>query len=68
MIYTITYILNDHMDCIKCKGKWQLIKQYYNLIEQNAKIVKIQDMLGDKVDIVAASRNILEERKLCQKK
>ena len=52
MIYTITYILNDHMNCIKCECKEQLIKQYRELIEQNAKIVKIQDMLGDKVDIV----------------
>ena len=51
MIYTITYIFDNRMDCIKCKGKSRLIEQYRKLIQQGADVLVIKDMLGEKVYI-----------------
>lgn len=54
MIYTIIYIFEHHMDCVKCRGKGRLIEQYRKLIQQGANVLVIKNVLGEEVYIELA--------------
>lgn len=51
MIYTIIYIFEHHMNCVKCHGQGRLIEQYRKLIQQGADVLVIKDALDEEVYI-----------------